>query len=181
MPEVRWGEFRGLSVTLAKSVSELSLVRIRSKPTLRIRSATPQPCSSLQCTQASCSDAASFISTVTSFGRKVSVCCLCKRSKPPFNTFHGVCSLISSLTEYNEEQSWVIFVKLLRCQYGNIGSRNLCLNSTIPFFSTSVKHIQRVVARHLGTQRCFFWKKLIWLTLLTEKVMQWSEFEYQKF
>ncbi|CAF1717315.1 unnamed protein product [Brassica oleracea] len=39
------------------------------------------------------------------------------------------------------------------CQYGNIGSRNLCLNSTIPFFSTSVKHIQRVVARHLGTQR----------------------------
>ncbi|KAF3534034.1 hypothetical protein DY000_02038166 [Brassica cretica] len=100
----------------------------------------------------SCSDTASFTSAVTSFGHKVSVCCLFKLSKPPFKTFYGVCTFMSSLTESYEEQSWVISVKLLRFQYGNIGSRSLCLNSTIAFFSTSVEHIQ-VVAKHLGTQR----------------------------
>ncbi|KAG2283233.1 hypothetical protein Bca52824_054453 [Brassica carinata] len=100
----------------------------------------------------SCSDTASFTSAVTSFGHKVSVCCLFKLSKPPFKTFYGVCTFMSSLTESYEEQSWVISVKLLRFQYGNIGSRSLFLNSTIAFFSTSFEHIQ-VVAKHLGTQR----------------------------
>lgn len=100
----------------------------------------------------SCSDTASFTSAVTSFGHKVSVCCLFKLSKPPFKTFYGVCTFMSSLTVSYEEQSWVISVKLLKFQYGNIGSRSLCLNSTIPFFLTSVKHIH-VVAKHLGTQR----------------------------
>ncbi|WZZ25623.1 hypothetical protein YC2023_009024 [Brassica napus] len=69
----------------------------------------------------SCSDTASFTSAFTSFGHKVSVCCLFKLSKPPFKTFYGVCTFMSSLTESYEEQSWVISVKLLRFQYGISG------------------------------------------------------------
>ncbi|CDY08067.1 BnaC03g34560D [Brassica napus] len=65
----------------------------------------------------------------------------------------AVCSNYPNLrSKHFTASSWVISVKLLRFQYGNIGSRSLCLISTIAFFSTSVEHIQ-VVAKHLGTQR----------------------------
>ncbi|CAN7058007.1 unnamed protein product [Brassica oleracea var. botrytis] len=105
--------------------------------TLRIRSATPQPCPSLQCVQAVPTQPPS------------------PPLSPPLVTKSqfAVCSNYPNLrSKHFTGSSWVISVKLLRFQYGNIGSRSLCLNSTIAFFSTSVEHIQ-VVAKHLGTQR----------------------------
>ncbi|CAN6856302.1 unnamed protein product [Brassica oleracea] len=105
--------------------------------TLRIRSATPQPCPSPQCVQAVPTQPPS------------------PPLSPPLVTKSqfAVCSNYPNLrSKHFTGSSWVISVKLLRFQYGNIGSRSLFLNSTIAFFSTSFEHIQ-VVAKHLGTQR----------------------------